>query len=164
VKLLLITALVTIVNIYIPQNVDNAQIDTLHVQIYDQLDTDLDSALVVSKQTLAYSKDNDYTWGEANSLYLIGYIHKQKKNLTTAIIYYLKANRILEALDDDRSIKTRVKLMTNCGIILKNHFWYEQALKHFDEGIILATERGMDKRLLKPIENQLIIDQMNNAG
>ncbi len=153
-KIILITALLSLSNITVPPDISDDYIDKLHGQVYELLDTDLDSAMSVSEKTLQYSKDNDYIWGEGNSLFLKGYIFEQRNELGKSMIQYLKAVSVLEKLDTYKAINTRIKLIHNCGVILKDHYWYEEALEYFDKGIELANTHTLDKRLLEIYYNR----------
>lgn len=135
------------------------RVNDIHDQVYNLLDTSLDSALLMSNHALEISQDLGYSWGVGNSHFLLGYIAKFENKLSQAMIHYLRALNALEDLTDKKSINTKVKLLTNCGTILEDHYNYEAALEYYDDALNLAIEHGLKNRIVKALYNRSSANQ-----
>lgn len=121
-------------------------IDQLHDHVYTLFKADLDSAMDLAMESLELSIDEDYRWGIGNSHFIIGYIHRKNNNLTKAFYSYLKASTALDELNDEKSIKTKISILINCGSILRKYYKYHEAVEIYDRGLNLA---GVDHPSLR---------------
>lgn len=115
---------------------DAGSVDKLHQDIYEIMDNNPDSALVLADHAVELAKDISYTWGLANSYYIKGYILDEVQNKSVAGLYmYLKAAHILENEEDSRSIKTYADNYINVGSILRIHNKHQEAIDIYQQAI-----------------------------
>ena len=125
------------------------EVELLHKQAYELLDTDLGKALLLSKEAEIVAKDAGLEFEEANSLFIQAYIYRQFDELGKSFVINLKALEILRPLKDDTSLITYVKILLNTGEILKQHYAYVDAVKYYDEAIAIAKKHQFTDRLIR---------------
>lgn len=129
-------------------------IESNHEHIRQFLDTDLDSALILADQALAYAEAKDNTWGIGYAYFFKAYISEDQKNLGDAIVFYLKALEYMNELNTEDAIIAKIKIFDNCGIILSEHFKYDEAIEFYIESINLAETHNLKIRLLVSCYNR----------
>lgn len=134
--------------------ISKKQVDRIHSQVYDLLEKSLDSASSLTDLALQASIELGYEWGEGNSLFLKGYIARERNELSQSIVYYLKAINVLDGLDDEKAVSARIKLLTNCGAILEDHKKFDEAIDYYGQAIELAGQNNLGKRLLVAYYNR----------
>ena len=134
--------------------VGNSQSTKEHVEglfnkAYATLDTYPDSSYYYADMALSISEGKGLEWHQAKAKYILGYVYKQKGQFSKSIILYLEAISILERLDDQKSNKDHVKIIVNCGNILKNHYKFKDAHQFYDRALELAIKIGFNSQILK---------------
>ena len=111
------------------------QVIDLHERCYSYLDTNLDSALILSQEAEDISHEQEFDYLEAQSLFIKAYIYRVKDDMGKSFVTNLEALHILNTLETLDAIKTHVQVLLNTGEILKQHYAYAQAVEYYDEGI-----------------------------
>ncbi|WP_421764018.1 tetratricopeptide repeat protein [Ekhidna sp.] len=125
---------------------DESAVDQLHQQSYDLLESNLDSALLITDRALNQANNIDYGWGIANSYYIKAYIYDEKNELDKAFLFYLKAEDQLKNKDEERFLKTRIDVILNIGSILRRNSKYDEAIQFYERGLDLISKDDFDKR------------------
>lgn len=125
---------------------DENAVNQLHQKSYDLLESNLDSALLITDQSLKWSENIDYAWGIANSYYIKAYIYDEKNELDKAFLYYLKAENQLKNEDGEKFIKTRIDVILNIGSILRRNSKFTEAIEFYDRGLELTKNELFKKR------------------
>lgn len=134
-----------------------ADIDTLHNQAYELLDSDPDKALELSKQAETLAHDGGHDFLEANSLFIQAYLYRHKfDELGKAFVINLKALELLRPLEEEKAIKTYANILVNTGEILKQHYAYPEAVQYYDEGISIAIKHDLINTLMMLYYNKAV--------
>jgi len=118
--------------------VTEASIDVYNKQTNVVLEDNIEKTLLRIDSAISMSKNISYPYGEAYALYQKGYLLDEKNEAGKALIANLNALKILDALESERVAKTSVSLYINTGLILRQHFKYEEAIQYYKEGLKLA--------------------------
>lgn len=125
------------------------RVERLFEQAYELLDSNPDSSYYYAETAFAIADRNNLEWHQAKARFIKGYICKQKGQFSKAIILYLESIDILENLDDQKSKEDHVKILVNCGNILKNHYKFEDAHQFYDRALKLAEQISFKEQILK---------------
>lgn len=124
------------------------EIDQARFQAYDYLDQDqLDSAIMVMDQAIYAAKKMDYDYGTGKSIFVQSYLYRIDNQLGKSFELNLKALKILESSDDDRTPETLAQIYLNTGEILINHFKYHEAIKYFNHGLEISHTHNLQKQI-----------------
>ena len=124
----------------------------LHNQCYSLLKTNIDSAIILSEVAEIEAAKLEDNYLQAQSLYIRSYAYKIKKDLGKSFVLNLKALEFLHHPDSDKTIKTKIELLQNTGLILKQHYAYSESILYYDDGIELALKNGInDNIFLAPL-------------
>lgn len=124
------------------QDVDDARDVVYHHQDNNRYD----SAHHIIDQVIQFSKQINYDYGLAKSLYIKSYLHRCKNETGESFLLNLKALKILNDNQDDRTPKTKVGLYINTGEILQEHFKYDEARKYYELGLDIANKYDFSRR------------------
>ena len=133
----------------VAQSSEKQEVEALHSEVYDLLDSNLDKALRLSKDAEIMAKEAGLDFEEANSLFIQAYIYRQLDELGKSFVINLKALEILRPLEDENSLITYVKVLLNTGEILKQHHAYSDAVRYYDEAIAIANTNDFSDRLTR---------------
>ncbi|WP_258100636.1 tetratricopeptide repeat protein [Marinoscillum pacificum] len=122
----------------------------LHDKCYSLLDNNLDSAIILAEQAEKLALQENNLFLEAKSLYIKAFAYDAKQDLGKSFVLNLKALELLNKLKSKQASDTRIEILNNTGLILKQHYVYSEAIKYYDEGIDLAIENG-NMELLAPL-------------
>ncbi|MFY0601242.1 MAG: tetratricopeptide repeat protein [Cyclobacteriaceae bacterium] len=118
-------------------------IEDKHKKAYGFLATDLDAALEIGLETEQEAHEAGLAYEESNSVFIQAWVYQQRKELGKSFVLYLRAMEILKpSVADEKSARLYSTFCRNTGIILRNHFAYSQAIKYFDEGILISKENS----------------------
>ncbi|MEQ8580113.1 MAG: tetratricopeptide repeat protein [Balneola sp.] len=146
----MILILILIINFFPFTDSRTKQVDLIHEQVYEIMESYPDSALVLCDKAIKIGEQLGYDWGIANSYYIKGYIHEEVLNKgVTGLLHYLKAAHILENDNDPKAVKTYSSLMLNAGSILRIHGKYELAIEQYLKAIDKCSEYDLGNQELK---------------
>lgn len=94
--------------------------------------------LVRADSAVSMSRSIGYEYGEAYALYQKGYVQDELNESGSAFISNLSALRLIERRDSEKVAKLKVSLYINTGLILRQHFKYNEAIRYFSEGLATA--------------------------
>ena len=119
-------------------------IEVLHESAYTLLDTNKDSALLISLKAEQMAKKAELIWEEANSIFIQAWIQSYTNRPGNSFHLYIRALNILKPhLENDiQNQKLYLKLSRNIGLLLSNHGAFPQALRFFDNGLKIALKEG----------------------
>lgn len=146
-----IIVLLSFLSFFEPQT--HAEVDDLHSDIYQLLDENLPAARELAEVTLKKSKDIDYKFGEANSLYIIAYCDDRQNKLNKAVPEYLQALEKFTEIEGELSIENQAEIHLNLGRIFKLHYKYQDAISFYNRGLSLAEEINNLKLKKKLLHN-----------
>ncbi len=92
-----------------------------------------------------YSEKSGFEFGEARSVFSLGYINQVNGKKDKSIIYYLEAKKILDQQNSTESTKLNASCTRNIGMIFHSHFQYEQAIEYFELSKKLAKKAKSKK-------------------
>lgn len=119
-------------------------IDQARFTAYDYLDQDqFDSAVLMMDHAITESERLHYSYGTAKSIFVKSYLYRVDNQLGKSFELNLKALKILELSDDERTPETLAQIYSNTGEILINHFMYEEAVKYFDKGLEISYKHDL---------------------
>lgn len=147
------SALLLLASILPMQNRED--VDQARFAAYDYLDQDqLDSAIMVMDEAILDAKKINYDYGTAKSIFVQSYLYRIDNQLGKSFELNLKALKILESTDDERTPTTLAQVYGNTGEILINHFKYQEAIKYFDQGLQIAIKYSLDERTQNLLYNR----------
>lgn len=124
-------------------------VDGLFQKAYNNLELNLDSSYFYADLALKISEDKNLEWHQANSRFIKGYVHEERGQYSKSILLYLEAINILKGLHDERSKQDQTKLLINCGNILRKHFKFDDAIRIYDEALLIAKKNQLYSRITK---------------
>ena len=125
-----------------------SDIKTLHDSAYALLDSNFELAFKIGQQTEEMAADFGLKWEEANSIFIQAWIHETKNESGKAFVLYLKAIELLRPYSHKlREADLISLLLSNIGLVLKEHHAHSQAHKFLDEGISVASQFDLPVRL-----------------
>ncbi|MDW3195894.1 MAG: hypothetical protein R8G66_26200 [Cytophagales bacterium] len=143
---MIITSVLLLLASIMPFN-SKQDIDEAKYTIYDHLDAgNIDSAHFYVDRAISFSKSIDYNFGEAKSIFIKSYLHRVNNELGESFVLNLEALRLLTESSDKRTPKTLVDIYLNTGEILIRHYQYDEAIRYFDQGLVIALEHNLKVR------------------
>lgn len=131
------------------------EIDDAKLKAYEfRRQNNYDSAHLVMDQAIASAKRISYKYGEAKSIFIKSYLFRRKNELGKSFELNLKALKILESSEDERTPITLAQIYGNTGEILINHFKYQEAIQYFDKGLQVAMKHNLDQRIQNLLYNR----------
>ena len=119
-------------------------IKVLHESAYTLLDTNKDSALLISINAEQMAKKAKLVWEEANSIFIQAWIQSYTNRSGDSFHQYIRALSLLKShLETDiQNQKLYLKMSRNVGLLLSNHGAFPQALRFLDSGLDIALHKG----------------------
>ncbi len=133
---------------------NQSHIEYLHQKVYELLDTDLETAMVIADSSLFLSQEAGFKWEVANSYFIIGYIYRKRKEFPKALLMYLKSASILRVIKNEKEAKVYTSLMLNAGAILRKHHQFDEAIELYNKGIKTAKKWNLKESELKLLYNK----------
>ncbi len=121
---------------------DTKLADTTKAKIYIDLGRlyyakDLQKAIYLTSQGLDLSKKNNFRYGEASSLHMIGMFQNFKGSNDTSIRFFLKSLQISEQIDNQELIGANISRIADINRIQKN---YKKALEMHQKAISILRK------------------------
>lgn len=107
---------------------------------YALLDSDLDSASIVAKDILEYSRESADLFGEVQACFILAYTSNEMADYGAAVVYYLEAIRKAEIAEYETVLQDKISLRKNIANIFRRFQANGLAIKYNLEGIEIAKE------------------------
>ncbi|MGB3464657.1 MAG: tetratricopeptide repeat protein [Cyclobacteriaceae bacterium] len=134
------TTLTTIflLSIFISPQMTEKTIDDYNEHTYQILEDDLTVSLSRTDSAIAMAEDLDYEFGKAYALFQKGYLFDEQNESGKALLANLKALKILSNIDGEEEDLLSIKLYINTGLLLSQHYKYDEAIQYYKEGLQIA--------------------------
>jgi adenylate cyclase len=135
---------------------DNRQPDSLRIKAYyfyignGFLNSQPDSALIMSERLIAFSKKNSYPKGEAMGLNFQGILYYSKGNYPKALEYWNRSLKVYEEVGDKKGISTTV---SNIGNRYGSQGNYTKALEYYFRSFKIFEDIGDKSGMAKTLGN-----------
>src|ERR1035437_4650400 len=131
-------------------NPDTNKINQLNSLGKELVNYNLDSSILLTKQALKLSENQNWKKGTATSLGNLGNYNYLKADYASALEYYLKSLQIDEELKNKNGIATR---LGNIGIIYVEKGDYSKSLDYFLQALKMDEEAGDKKGAARHLSN-----------
>lgn len=113
-----------------------------------------DSSLLIAEKTYQLAKDKNNSWGKANSLFIKGWSLYKQNDLSQALVHYLEALRVMQTeMDPNDHSFDRSSIHHNIGLVYTYFSNYDEAIKFYNEGLVIAEEYDHQKLVANFIYN-----------
>ncbi|MEL6560181.1 MAG: tetratricopeptide repeat protein [Bacteroidota bacterium] len=130
--------------IFISPPLTEKSIDTYNEKTYENFTDDVEHSMSRVDSALSMSREIGYEYGEALALYQKGYLLDVMNEQGKALIANLSALQLLKDYNNEEAIKCKIKLYITTGLILQDHFKYDESIWYYKEGLNIATANTLD--------------------
>jgi tetratricopeptide (TPR) repeat protein len=136
-----------------------------HEHIYTLLKSQPDLAYQLSLEAEQNAQSAGLKFEEANSIYIQAWLLKSNMHEPgKSFVLYLKALELIKPIHSETEELTNlyIDLLENTGNILKEHYAYTEALKYYDEALIVSRQQDLLKGICSSLRLKAIA--LNEAG
>ncbi|MEL7145337.1 MAG: tetratricopeptide repeat protein [Bacteroidota bacterium] len=132
--------------IFISPTIDEQMIDDFNRETNVSFGEDWKQDINRTDSAIHMARTIGYEYGEAYALYQKGYVQDEMNEAGKAFLSNLSALRLLEGRDSEKIAKLKIGLCINTGLILRQHFKYNEAIQYFNQGITIAEAYDLDNQ------------------